>query len=261
MELAPSEAEITPNNFDEVELSEEETKEALRLARENKFRNQKMAEYFDKIKNAPKLEIPTARVLYDGLRATKSKSGGYYQVTDMNRNVIHALCLYFANDKRFEKQFPQYSLDKGICLSGNKGTGKTHLMNYFAFNPKASYSLPTCKEIAEKFRTNWSYEGIGVIDYYSNLKKSSHPQPYQQDFIGFCYGDLGTEDDKNNFGNKMNVMEEIFLVRYENNVPFPMTHFTTNLNAKEIEDRYGDRFRDRLKETCNWIILDGPSFR
>lgn len=231
------------------------------MARQNKYRQIKVAEYLDRVKQLPKLEAPTARKLYEGLRATRSKSGGYYQVNDMNKNIIHALCLYFANDSRFEEQFPQYSLSKGICISGNKGTGKTHLMNYFSFNPKASYSLPTCKEIAEKFRTNWSYEGIDTISYYSHLKKAPHPQPYNQEFIGFCFGDLGTEDDKNNFGNKMNVLEEIFLTRYEANIPFTMTHFTTNLNPKEIEERYGDRFRDRLKETCNWLVLNGPSFR
>jgi len=249
------------NNFDDVVLTEDEQAEGLRVAREKKYNYLKRLEYFEKVKNTPKLQAPTARVLYDGLMATKSKSGGYYQVNDMNRNIIHALCLYFANDPRFEQQFPQYSLSKGICISGNKGTGKTHLMNYFSFNPKQSYSLPTCKEIAEKFRTNWNYEGVGTVEYYAHVKKASHPQPYNQEVLGFCYGDLGTEDDKNNFGNKMNVLEEIFLTRYEANVPFHLTHFTTNLNPKEIETRYGDRFRDRLKETCNWLILDGQSFR
>jgi DNA replication protein DnaC len=262
-QLSPQ-SETIPNLSDEyndVTLSSDEMKEALRKARQEKYFTLKATEWMEKVKSNPVFEVPTARKLYDELRKTKSKLGHHYQVNDSNRNVIHALCLYFANDPRFEQQFPKFSLKKGICLTGPKGTGKTHLMKFFALNPKLSYAIPTCKEIAERFRTNWSYEGIGVIEYYSAIKKAAHPQPFGQEELGFCFGDLGTEDDKNSYGNKMNVMEEIILQRYDKNIPFTFTHFTSNLNAKEIETRYGDRFRDRIKETCNWLVMEGGSFR
>jgi len=35
-----------------------------------------------------------------------------------------------------------------------------------------------------------------------------------------------------------------------------MTHITTNLNAEEIEDRYGNRVRSRLREMVNVIGFD-----
>lgn len=52
-----------------------------------------------------------------------------------------------------------------------------------------------------------------------------------------------------------------YFKRYESGVARHMTHFTTNLNAAEIKERYGVRFYDRLKESCNWIVLEGESFR
>jgi len=242
-------------------LSEDEQRLAILEAKEKKFYRERNEEYAKKVRENHEWHIPKARELYDALRKTKSKSGNYYQVVEFNQKVIAALCLYFANDERLEKQFPQYKLSKGICLTGNKGTGKTHLMNFFSKNPKASYSLPTCRDIAEKYRTEWKYEGIGTIEYYAGLFKASQPQPFNHEYLGFCYGDLGTEDDKNSYGNKMNVMDEVFFNRYERGVPFHMTHFTTNLSGDEIKERYGVRFYDRLKETCNWIVLDGESFR
>lgn len=248
-------------SYDEIELTTDEQEEALRIARENKFYKIKNDEYSAKVKAGIEWIIPNARELYENLRRTKSRSGKPYKLTEQNRKVIAALCLYFANDSRLEELYPDYSLSKGICLTGLPGVGKTHLLNFFSKNPKQSYLLTTCGDVSEKFRTSWEYEGVSTIDYYSSTPKASQPQPFNHEILGFCFGDLGTEDDKNNYGNKMNVLNEIFFNRYEKSVPFHMTHFTTNLNGDEIKERYGARFYDRLKETCNWIVLNGESFR
>ncbi|HCY81161.1 MAG TPA: ATPase, partial [Xanthomarina gelatinilytica] len=37
------------------------------------------------------------------------------------------------------------------------------------------------------------------------------------------------------------------------------THLTTNLNALEIEDRYGERVRSRLREMVNVIAFPSSS--
>lgn len=252
---------ITPNLYEDVVLTPEEQQEALRVAREAKHQLTLRREYMERLKHDTVWSKPNAREMYEALKMTKSKMGEPYQVTEHNEAIIFALCLYFTNDPNLEQEFPAFSRKKGIILSGNKGTGKTHLMNFFCNNPYAGYSIPTCKDISEKFRTNWVYEDRNAIDYFSAIKKAPKPTPYNHEVLGFCFGDLGTEEDKNVYGNKMNVIEEIFFNRYENNVPFHLTHFTTNLNADEIEARYGVRFRDRLKESCNWMVLNGPSFR
>lgn len=36
---------------------------------------------------------------------------------------------------------------------------------------------------------------------------------------------------------------------------------TTNLQVNQIEDRYGPRIRDRIRESADWISCDGPSLR
>jgi len=254
-------AETTKPTYEEIELTEEETIEALRLARENKFYKLRQQEYSKKVSAGIDWSIPNARELYERLRRTIGSNGKPYQVNDKNKKVIEILCLYFANDPRLLELHPTINPNKGICLTGNVGVGKTHLLNFFATNPKQSYKLVTCRDVAEKFRLGWEYEGINAIEYYSSMPAAKHPQPYNQELMGFCFGDLGYEDDKNNYGNKMNVMEEIIFRRYENKIPFNMTHFTTNLNGSEIKARYGDRIYDRLKETMNWIVLEGKSFR
>lgn len=252
----------TKIEYDQVELTEEEIADALRQAREKKYYKIKEQEYKEKVYAQANWSVPNARTLLEGLKRTTSKSGKPYEVNDNNRDVISILCLYFSNNPKLTELYPHISPDKGICLAGPAGVGKTHLMNYFARNPKQSYKLATCKDIAEKFRTNWEYEGVGTIDYYASKHTSSHPQPFNQEFSGMCFGDLGYEDDKNNYGNKMNVMDEIFFKRYESGLPLNFTHFTTNLGTKdEIVNRYGVRFYDRLRETCNWIVLKGESFR
>jgi hypothetical protein len=50
----------------------------------------------------------------------------------------------------------------------------------------------------------------------------------------------------------VNKMAEIILSRYERFTRTRcLTHFTTNLSADEIEERYGSRVRSRLREMCN----------
>jgi len=37
------------------------------------------------------------------------------------------------------------------------------------------------------------------------------------------------------------------------------THVTTNLNAQELEDRYGNRVRSRMREMMNLIAFNSSS--
>lgn len=254
--------------FDEVsniQLNEEEMNLAILVAKERKQSEMINREYAEKIRNGVSWEIPNARELFENLRRTKSRTGKWYKVNEHNSDVIAMLCLYFSGIKEdkqiLSEKYPNISLDKGICITGSQGVGKTHLMNFFSRNPKQSYLLTTCRDVAEKYRTDWEYEGVKTIEYYSSQPIAAHPQPYSQERLGICFGDLGTEDDKNNYGNKLNVMDEIFFKRYESGVPLHSTHFTTNLNGEEIKKRYGVRFFDRLVESCNWVVLEGETFR
>jgi hypothetical protein len=244
------------DQFSEVTLTSEETAEALRLARQTKYQQIKKQEWFDKISREDVWYHPTAKDYFDSLRQTRSQSGKAFQVVAWNEPVIKSLCLYFAKDHRS-------TLDpsKGIMLTGNTGTGKTHLMNFFAKNQLASYLLPTCKHISEKYATGWEANEKNAIEHYSINARADMGHPFGQKELGYCFGDLGAEEDANSYGNKRNVMESIIHNRYETQIPFIYTHFTCNLNMAELEKRYGPRFTDRIKEMCNVVVLQGESWR
>lgn len=242
-------------------MTPEEEMEALRVAREKKFHDKTQRQYWDKIKSGEVWAKPNARELYERLKETKSQSSGRYEINEWNKNVIFNLCLYFSEDPKFEEMGDKFSLKKGIMLSGNPGTGKSHLMNFFTKNPYQSYQTVTCKLVAERYRTSWKRDDLETLEWYSQPLRAEAGHPYNQTKLGYCFVDLGTEDEKKNFGNSMNVMEHIIFQRYENKLDFNLTHFMTNLNPSELEGYYGVRVRDRLKEMCNQMVLTGPSFR
>ena len=62
------------------------------------------------------------------------------------------------------------------------------------------------------------------------------------------------------FGKDCNVMGEILLSRYDLFLSHKTkTHATTNLNAKELEERYGNRVRSRMRQLFNLIAFDKSS--
>lgn len=259
--LNPSAGPITPPSYDHIKLTKEQEAEALRKAREDEHFRLEKEKYYEMIKTRINWKIPTARELYEALRETKSQTGERFQITKHNASVIHSLCLYFAGDERFCDQQEGFSLDKGILLLGKPGVGKTHLMDFFKKNPHASYSVPTCKSIAEKYVKGWKRDELTTIEYYSTLQPTESSHVYNQEYLGICFGDMGSESDSSNYGNKRSVIEEIIFNRYESKLPFKYTHMTSNLDAKMITDKYGERMRDRLREMCNQLVLEGDSFR
>lgn len=259
--LSPSKESNTVPVYDHITLTDDETKEALRLARETKHYKIEKENYFKKISSNINWHIPSSREIYEALRATVSQTGKQFVVNDGNGKAIEALCLYFAGDARFCSHGKDFSLDKGILLVGIPGVGKTHLMDFFKKNPHASYATPTCKVIAERYVQGWKRDELSTIEYYSGLQPTESAHIYDQTHLGICFGDLGAESDGNNYGNKRNVIEEIVFNRYESKLPFKYTHFTSNLNSDMIATKYGDRMRDRLREMCNYIVLGGQSFR
>ena len=70
--------------------------------------------------------------------------------------------------------------------------------------------------------------------------------------------DIGTEVTASHFGNKVNLLQLLILHWYEENQP---KHMTTNLNLKELEEKYGQRVISRLKQTHYIIVLDDTDFR
>lgn len=172
-----------------------------------------------------------------------------FQVNNGNRHVIADLFNYFMN-------IPG-NLDpkKGLWLEGDIGTGKSSLMqifsNFMKFH-KVYFRIIICSYIVTQ------YSSIGDIDLFTyNLQ--SHPTGP----VCMCFDELGREPiPGNHFGQKLNVMQYIFHVRYSLwQTDRLKTFVTTNLDADGIEELYGDYIRDRRKEMFNIVVLAGKSRR
>ncbi|MDM1548605.1 ATP-binding protein [Empedobacter falsenii] len=174
-------------------------------------------------------------------------------INDNNRDIINALCLYFAKDKRFEELdfIENPSLDKGIFLAGHVGVGKSSMLEAFRmlgdnhyktfFNSSLLFRKANCKRIVSDYMDKHSEDGKNLSKYY----KASP----------FYFDDLGTEQEA---FNSYNVMQAILEERYDNKVK---TFITSNLGLKAVEEKYGDRVRDRFNEMFNILPISGDSFR
>lgn len=153
--------------------------------------------------------------------------------------IIASLILYTIGDEENCKQ-RNIDLNKGVLLIGPVGCGKTSLMTLvqeLAF-PEQRYRIKPTRDIAFEFQK----EGYDIIHRYG---KSINP---------ICLDDLGVEQNIKFYGNECNTIAEILLHRYEQLIHNKViTHATTNLNANELEQMYGNRVRSRLREMFNLI--------
>jgi DNA replication protein DnaC len=168
--------------------------------------------------------------------------------TERDRVVYRALTQYFNMEIEGENKFPK-DLNKGICLFGGVGTGKTLTMKIFQqFTRENSnrFKIFDMKEIARDVQKN----GIDILEEYTRGN--------------CCYEDVGFEKPVQHYGSKWDVFEEIVNIMYEKGKVF---HFTTNLAFNQdlgygtLAERYDRRVVDRLNEMVNVIGLDGDSKR
>lgn len=181
----------------------------------------------------------------------KAQYGQSFKINEADCPTFYKLIIYMIKDKS-EAANLQIDLSKGILLSGPIGCGKTsimHLIRPFAF--KASdYKIKTCREIAFEF----AKQGYEVLHPYTTKSGAQIKLP------GYCFDDLGAEQQIKHFGNDCNVMAEILISRYEEfTVNKSITHVTTNLSASEIEKHYGNRLRSRMRNMFNLISFDMDS--
>lgn len=189
---------------------------------------------------------------------------GKFKIDDESQPLFDLLCMYFANDSRFVTMAEKYgienpALNKGLCLAGNFGVGKTWLMKLFCRNQRQVFHLVSAKVIANTFETSGE-DGIEIF-----IKPQKNPvndaSSFYQTFAGLCIDDLGTEDVKTHYGNRKNVVGDLIELRYSNKATGPLLHATTNLTSDQLSEFYGGRIRSRLREIVNWIELPGNDKR
>ncbi|WP_245749071.1 ATP-binding protein [Draconibacterium orientale] len=182
----------------------------------------------------------------------KKTYGAQFRLYPEDSELLYRLIVYAIEDKDVA---PKWNLDlkKGILLTGPIGCGKTTLMSlvkYF-FQHGKQFRVVSARDISFEFEK----EGYKVINRYSkNPANLSYSNPVPNIY---CFDDLGVEQVQKHFGNECNVMGEILLSRYDlfvsKGIP---THLTTNLSASEIEEKYGNRVRSRMREMFNLIAFD-----
>ncbi|WP_194766514.1 ATPase [Tamlana sp. I1] len=171
----------------------------------------------------------------------KSVYGQKFRLFEEDRDILFKLCNYVIKDEVNCKKLG-LDLNKGILLSGPVGCGKTSLMQllrYVVPHQKAYKIIP-----ARNIVFGFNHLGYKTIEDYGNGNY-------------FCFDDLGVEPIGRHYGKDCNVMGEIILSRYDLFISTKLkTHVTTNLNAQELEERYGKRVRSRMREVFNLVAFD-----
>lgn len=167
--------------------------------------------------------------------------GEDFKIYEEDHEVLYKLCNYAIRDFGTCRKLG-IDPNKGILLSGPVGCGKTSLMKLLRhltphFKP---YQVMPCRNITFAF----NHIGYRIIEDYGNSQF-------------FCFDDLGVEPKGRHFGQDCNVMGEILLSRYDLFTKTGLrTHATTNQNAQELEERYGNRVRSRMRKLFNLIAFD-----
>ena len=142
-----------------------------------------------------------------------------------------------------------FSIEPGelVAVVGPVGCGKTSLMKLLRYiiPGKPTYEMIPSRNVVFSF----NHLGFKTVEEYG-------------DSGSYCFDDLGLEPYGRFYGKDANVMGEVLLSRYElyrTTRGRLKTHITTNLNATELEERYGNRVRSRMRELFNLITFDQNS--
>jgi energy-coupling factor transporter ATP-binding protein EcfA2 len=189
--------------------------------------------------------------------------GKNFKIYKEDEPLLFKLCCYFIQD---HYSCAQMGIDtnKGILLSGPVGCGKTSLMKLLPHLAphKTNYEMVPARNIVFNFNAS----GFEILEKYNQTKN-------------YCFDDLGVEPTGCHYTKECNVMGEILLSRYDlfchpedviqslskydlgsHQTKFRVkTHITTNLNSLELENKYGNRVRSRLRSMFNLISFDKNS--
>jgi len=172
----------------------------------------------------------------------KELFGKEFSIPVQDQPLIQKIIFVLIRDKVNCDKFNLH-FKKGIFLTGPVGVGKTSITRLLPLLlPKSIiFNHYSCRNIAFEY----NQKGAEVIQLYA-----------QKRFV--CFDDLGAEATGRFYGKDCNTMAEIILSRYDflmamqakGNHHF-QTIITTNLTATEVEERYGERVRSRIRQLFN----------
>lgn len=206
-----------------------------------------------------------------GFSLTNAPGAKPYDIDENLEPLFRKLSLYFSNDSRFEqKEYPEWenkyclselSLNKGICLLGEPGRGKTMILQLFSKNKRMCFDIVSAHRMVEEFADKGT-SAVYAFASYKNITLNDTSYMLQRQ-AGILWDDVGLEQMGFNFGNKLNVVQAVILHAYQHvdRYPFWYHHMTSNLNMDEFEEKYGYQIRSRMRQMFNIIQVDGPDRR
>ena len=184
-----------------------------------------------------------------GFWSSSSLVNGEFKIDDHNSNIINLLNIYFAQDGNLMRsKFPQYSINKGLLITGKCGTGKTLLLKIYQ---KIVRNLPL-----QAFQTVSSNK---VVRHYDESGSEALKTYIERKMM---FDDFGSENKGKHYGKDEEVFKTILEERYNLFIDNGLkTYLTSNLSLSHIGQRYGDRVNSRIHEMFNIIVLGGNDRR
>lgn len=200
----------------------------------------------------------------------KKENGVEFIQNEETLNNIKPLILYFSKDKEFlnygvkdinGKFLSVPNLDKGVCIVGGFGNGKTSIMNTFQkmFKGLEGYSFG-------RFSSN------EIVMQYEHASKQKEPETLENFWKILTRSELYIDDVKSeplvlSYG-KRNLMNSLFQERYNKKLK---THISINYASGhndnvleallEFKTKYSNQVYDRIYEMYNIIEFKGKSKR
>jgi energy-coupling factor transporter ATP-binding protein EcfA2 len=179
----------------------------------------------------------------------KDLYGPGFRILEEDRSVILKLLCWFLKDDALAEH-EDLDLERGLLLTGPVGCGKTAIMHIMRklCDPSRGFLLRSCSQVSLEF----AQEGYDVVYRYTHRSFCI----YSKQPRTICFDDLGFEENVPYFGAMCNPMAQVLAIRYDLFVNQGMiTHATTNLNSSEMERRYGNRIRSRMRQMFNLITF------
>ncbi|MGO3184464.1 MAG: hypothetical protein ACTIJ9_16675 [Aequorivita sp.] len=181
-----------------------------------------------------------------------------FEIDANNKFALNFFISYFSDINALEKLGGKFH--KGILFYGNCGTGKSLffeiLEEVYKQHQHPHFRIKTVNTIELTDRV------IGELSRPNQLAPNDK-SIYQRNITGSIhFEDLGAERKLNHFGNSIEFMSDIIQLRYaKSRRSICKTFITTNLSLDEIQNRYGERFYDRMFEMFNLIQVSGKTRR
>ena len=215
-----------------------------------------------------KFEKRIVEMAENKFKAHPAKRKKKYLIDSNLGDVLEDLHRYLTLNESFEafkdEDGRERSLYKGIALWGNIGVGKSFLMELLANNSYRPFYFRCSSKVASDYKKY----GESVIDtytdesFYTMLDKTSGAEIYNiSKPKTYLFDDIGTEvSTSSHYKNSEQVISRIIFDRNKlwNNHAM-ITHFTFNMSPDVFRKTYGEKLFDRIREMCNFVLLDGKT--